>query len=438
MSIPIHLLLPLHSPRIKAIAIHPGATGKLIVAVAFDTGSVYLYDYDRDVLSTAHTEHRMKGKLNWIGLHMTEQGSIISVVDNTLVHYCPIANKAKTYNDLLPKKFQATEMKATSLDPSLLAIGSFCGLVVVVSLNNMTLKYSFRGHNYEITSIVWMGNISSEEDNAVDNDDCFDVYNDDHFRDDFGTMKPKSRGRDDFLVGGVDNVAPPASSSNDFNFVEACQSLKEDLLRKKKNEGTPLRATQPDREECQKVDLENTDGSLSSGFSNESNASSSIEIRFEKIDLDDCEDLSLVTLDQHMNIWVWDVKLNCAKGNFRIKPSAGGRSVQNKKASIHSPTLFLLSDQRTMVGNTNTAGFFSLQINFDPRTNKLDFDLHQKDNNSLVMGTTRDKRFLAYYPYRTMRLVEYENARETRVVQEFSTYNSLGRTIAVSAVNPMR
>lgn len=369
---------------------------------------------------------------------MTEQGSIISVVDNTLVHYCPIANKAKTYNDLLPKKFQATEMKATSLDPSLLAIGSFCGLVVVVSLNNMTLKYSFRGHNYEITSIVWMGNISSEEDNAVDNDDCFDVYNDDHFRDDFGTMKPKSRGRDDFLVGGVDNVAPPASSSNDFNFVEACQSLKEDLLRKKKNEGTPLRATQPDREECQRVDLENTDGSLSSGFSNESNASSSIEIRFEKIDLDDCEDLSLVTLDQHMNIWVWDVKLNCAKGNFRIKPSAGGRSVQNKKASIHSPTLFLLSDQRTMVGNTNTAGFFSLQINFDPRTNKLDFDLHQKDNNSLVMGTTRDKRFLAYYPYRTMRLVEYVNARETRVVQEFSTYNSLGRTIAVSAVNPMR
>lgn len=382
----------------------------------------------------------MRGQLNWIGLIMTEQGSVISVVDNTLVHYCPIANKAKSYNDLLPKKFQATEIKATPLDPDLLAIGSFCGLVVVVSLSKMTVKYSFRGHNYEITSIVWMRNSPSNASGGTlaDNDDCFDVYNDDHFRDDFGTMKPKSRERDDFLAG-VDNVAPPASSNNDFNFVEACQSLKEDLLRKK-TEGTPLRRTQPDREECQKVDLDNTDGSLSSGFSNQSNASSSIENRFEKIDLDDCEDLSLVTLDQQMNVWVWDVKLSCAKGNFRIKSTAvTRRGVQNnKKASNHSATLFLLSDQRTMVGNTNTAGFFSLQINFDTGANKLDFDYQVTENNSFVLGTTRDQRFLAYYPYRTMRLVEYVNARETRVIQEFSTYNSLGRTISVSEVNPMR
>lgn len=400
------------------------------MAVAFDTGALYLYDYNLNSLTAIHNEHRTKGQsLTWMGLHVTEQGIILSVVENNIVHHCTTTRRTKVYNSVLPKKFNATELSSTDLDPNLLAIGSYCGLLVVLSIKDMSVKYSFRGHNYQITSMVWLRNITDAlHDPPEDDEDCFDIYSAD-LKEEFGTDNNRHLESDAYQGN---RESPPCN--NQFDFVEACQMLKEDMLRSKEQKVTP-KPVQPNREDCPK-ELNDSDASLSSGFSNETNASSNIEELFEKIDISEAEDLALVTLDQHMNVWVWEVHANRAKGNFKISC----RFSKQKKPVYHTAQFFLLDDAKTIVGNTCNAGFFTLLLSFDREKGRLDFDYQVSENNSMVLGAVKDRQFLCYYPYHSIRLMEFEkqNKKNCRVVREFPVYNNVGRSIGVSSVNPMR
>lgn len=372
---------------------------------------------------------------------MTADGAIVSIVEKSLVHYCSVSKRTKT-KDLLPKtKFNATELSGTAWDSNLLAIGSNCGLVVIVSLKDLSVKYSFRGHDYQVTSIVWMRDISNASQGQIeDDDDCFDVYNDAHFRDDFGVEKPKVR--ESAFKEEPENS--PSSSNKNFDFAEACQSLKEEMMTKKgaKDQETPKQPRQPNREDCKRsgnVD-ESNEGSLASGFSNESNASSNnIENMFEKIDLNEVEDLTLVTLDQHNNVWVWDVQLNCAKGNFKITSRGShGNRYKKQQPVYHTSQIFLLGDNCTLVGNTSSAAYFSLRLHFDMHKNKLDFDYQVIENNSIVLTAVGQQKYLAFYSYHAMRVMEHLKTGDVKVAMELPLYNSIGRTIAVSDVNPMR
>lgn len=359
----------------------------------------------------------------------------MSVVKNTVVSYCTVTKKTKSA--IIKPKFNATELAGTPWDPNLLAIGGYCGLVCIIAINDLTVKYTYRGHNYSITSIIWMNDLNNHQSAlgaAVPDDDgdCFDIYDDDNFRDDFGAEKPKPKVRESpNAFPEAPEVVENTPSNTNFDFVEACQSLKEEMLQSKNaaDMRTPQRPVLPAREECHtKQGLNESEVSLPSGFSADSNES--IENMFEKIDLNENTNLTLVTLDQHMNIWVWDVRLNCAKGNFKIS-SRGNQKCQ--------PQMFLLEDKQTIVGNTHTSAFFSLLIQFDERKNKLDFDYQLRDNNSIVLGSVDKKKYLAYYPYHSIRLMEVMNSKEhIKTVREFAVYNSTGKTIAVSELNPMR
>lgn len=292
----------------------------------------------------------------------------------------------------------------------------------------MTIKYSFRGHNYQITSMIWMRNLSDGLNTSANNEDCFDIYADD-LKEEFGT--DPTRHLDSDAYQGT-RESPP--SNNQFDFVEACQMLKEDMLRaKQENQELEPDSVQPNREECHQ-DLDATDESLPSGFSNESNAS--MEQLFEKIDINDAEDLTLVTLDQHMNVWVWDVRGNRAKGSFKIT----SRNQKQKKPVYYPAQFYLLDDSQTIVGNTCNSGFFSLLLSFDKRTNQLDFDYRVADNISLVLGSLSERQFLSFFPYHSMNLMQFDDqlVPNYQVVKEYPVYNSVGRTISVCNVNPMR
>lgn len=432
-----NLSLDLFPFRIKAIACHPefGKKGANVFAVAIDSGKIYHYDFEEDLLTLAHAEHKPKADSHWM-LHMTAEGGIVSITGTTLVHYCSVSKKAKS-TQLLPKtKFNATEMSVCPWDRNLLAIGSYCGLVVVVSIKDRVVKYSFRGHNYQVSSIVWMRNLKSNQSGIDEDDDCFDVYDDSNFRGEFGVEK-KVQPNQSFADYPGEPVESPPSNTN-FDFAEACQTLKEEMLVKKQEEamGTPQRPTQPDREECKQRSVDNEgNNSMSEGFSNESNASSELENMFEKIEIADAvDDLTLITLDQNMNVWVWDVQMNCGKGNFRI-PSSAKRNV--KQTHYHAQ-MVLLGDGRTMVGNTCNGVYFSLNLFFDDQKNKLEWDYKVKENVCVVLAATEKQKFIAFYPHHAIRVMEYVSPREEKLVREFPVYNSMGRAIAVSDVNPMR
>lgn len=311
----------------------------------------------------------------------------------------------------------------------------------IVSIKELQVKYSFRGHDYQITSIVWMRNGAlSQGVLADDEDDCFDVYNDANFRDDFGVGKQRVAHE---KVNEEVVESPPATSTNkNFDFVEACQTLKEEMLMPKNGEhpATPQRLRQPDRDECQRA--AQIDASYDeSDFSRESNASSDdLENMFEKIDLNEVDDLNLITLDQQMKVWVWDVRLNCAKGSFKIS-SRGGQGSRNAKQAPSFPAqMYLLGDNRTIVGNTCHGSYFSLNLLFDVAKNKLEFDYQVKQNSGpiVVMSALDSQQLLTYTPYQKISVMRYESPAEVHIVRQAPVNNYGGRSIAVSGVNPMR
>lgn len=422
--------------RIIAIATHPkfGVPGANIIAVGVDSGRVYVYDFEQDLLYNAHGEHKNKLESQWMGLHITNDGIIMSAMGQTIVRFCTVSKKIKADSRVLPKKFSATDMSGTALDPDLLAIGSYCGLVVIISIKDLSVKHLFRGHDHQVSSIIWMRNISGSGGPLDEDDDCFDVYNDDHFRDDFGVEKNGPP----VALKETPVDSPPANSN--FDFVEACQTLKEDIISQKDGEltSTPQRPTQPNAEECKKGLLNDSNVSLSSGISNESNASSNLENMFEKIDINGSEELTMITLDQHMNVWVWDVRLNCAKGHFRISSQSKQSSRPGNKPNFRSAQMFALGDNRTIVGNTSNGAFFSLNLLFDADKNKVDYDYQVTENISVALAPVQKNKFLAYYPYHTIRLMEYVSPKSATQISEFPVYNSMGRSIAVCEANPMR
>lgn len=397
------------------------------MAFGVDNGMVYVYDFEQDHLYKAHGEHKNKLENEWMGLHMTNDGTVLSVVGKTLVKFCTILKKISASYRIQPRKFSATEMSGTALDPDLLAIGSYCGLLVIVSIKDLIVKHLFRGHDHKVSSIIWMRNISGGP--LDEDDDCFDVYNDDHFRDDFGVEKKSAA--PSVCLKDTPVESPPVN--NKFDFVEACQTLKEEIILQK-NEvpfSTPQRPTQPSAEECTKSPLNDSNVSLSSGSSN-------LENMFEKIDInEEAEDLTMVTLDQNMNVWVWDVRLNCAKGSFRI--SSKSHSNQSGQAgNKHPAQMFALGDNRTIVGNTSNGTLFSLNLLFDAEKNKVDYDFQLTKNISVVLAPVEKNKFLAYYPYHAIRLMEYVSPSCAKQIREFPVYNSMGRSIAVCEANPMR
>lgn len=116
----------------------------------------------------------------------------------------------------------------------------------------MSILHKLRGHDTEITSIDWIKLNSNpvpalpvarpqkvaksrrKPQPIVDNNDMFDIYSFDYLENEFGTLSN---------FNSVKNTQEEPKqqlniqNNEGFDFVEACQSLKEDILRPNNQEG---------------------------------------------------------------------------------------------------------------------------------------------------------------------------------------------------------
>lgn len=153
-------------------------------------------------------------------------------------------------------------MKANPYDSNIVACGSKRGLVTIINLDQKCILHTLSAHNNTVTSLDWQqmtiftpsepkvvsvdivksavkleqrpkAQAHSKEyrlrgppNTIIDEDDAFDIYDFDDGADEFGVISRPTYGAAAAAVKETKSVG----SSENFNFVEACQNLKEDIL----------------------------------------------------------------------------------------------------------------------------------------------------------------------------------------------------------------
>ena len=143
-------------------------------------------------------------------------------------------------------------MKPCQYDKNLVAAGCLNGSITIFSLETMMTVHHINIHDHEVTSLDWLNvavEVKEEErkiikardpaKNKVQElqrprlaelaDDPFDIYAFDENEVEFGTIVDK-RPSEYYLKH--EQSQPPPQVHEDFNFLEECQNLKDNILEK--------------------------------------------------------------------------------------------------------------------------------------------------------------------------------------------------------------
>lgn len=136
----------------------------------------------------------------------------------------------------------------------------------IISFNyitGFTITHKLRAHDTNINSLEWMYFNSNEDSTEtyqvkrnfsqarsteknkfreppkpiVDADDMFDMYSSDHLENEFGPITKstsKNLPEESFLDDHIENESSENENNENFDFVEACQSLREDIIENNK------------------------------------------------------------------------------------------------------------------------------------------------------------------------------------------------------------
>lgn len=175
-----------------------------------------------------------------------------------VVKYCIESNSYTVFTDtLLVRKHSINILKASPYCEEHLAAGTKKGLVLLVNTKDMSVLYTLRGHDTEITTLDWMSinnnvidktvpaprftiNPNAKEEifgrdrpkSIVDKDDIFDLFSYDKSVNEFGTLPGPTLASLDKHADNGDlaeaGIATPFNAN--FNFAEACQNLRDDIV----------------------------------------------------------------------------------------------------------------------------------------------------------------------------------------------------------------
>lgn len=265
---------------------------------------------------------------------------MISICGNILVNYNIISNKFKLFNDIsFVKRNAITILCASPYDINLMAAGAKSGLIIVFNSKTMEQIYTLRAHDNEIISLDWMlyavennysvnnnpnidiNRVKSPEPKPImDANDMFDVYAFEHLDNEFGTLSSSN------------NINPTSRNNNEkhsnqtevldndkFNFVEACQNLKDDILGTNKlNISTDCNSNTLHNtmnasliKECQNAqelsandssdDFENINDESMSQIENENGSDKTETIEINK------KGVYLISSAREPFVWIWDI-----------------------------------------------------------------------------------------------------------------------------------
>ncbi|XP_052840354.1 LOW QUALITY PROTEIN: protein rigor mortis [Drosophila gunungcola] len=218
----------------------------------------------RDVRAVHHTTSSVL-------MSYLANGNILSMDASDLVIYCVASNTyCRRPTFISPRNHQLTMVRCSPYNDNLFAVGTAMGNVLVCDLRKMNIVYKFHGHKAPICGLAWREVPAPQEENlnnlasraeqwrsrngeqnekpkakppplsksrAAESDDLFDIYNFDHLECEFGAPVAARRQSSEDCGGGFVGLEKPAGAAA-LDFVEACESVKADLLANRQAENT--------------------------------------------------------------------------------------------------------------------------------------------------------------------------------------------------------
>jgi len=296
----------------------------------------------------------------------------------------------------------------------MIAAGTKNGLVLLLSLDKMEVVAKLRGHDTEISSLDWMylsmtvpKEVIKEKEvpldkliASTDTSDCFDIY-EDNTDPEFGVyVKPDVTNSDDEEMSAGDLQEKMVSDSN-FNFLEACNNLKGQILSdeplnghstKKMNGESEKEGKFADNKEqygLKNADNKSVDESLASNASSRTPVLTEESLNY----LEECQRMKdfvvvskeevvekiaeipvLASGSREPTAWLWDVNERTAFCKIKWHPKP--------KQSLPTPfTNVLWIDQNTLLVTDGNGELMEYKISLDANTRTL----NSKDN--------KDKQF---------------------------------------------
>lgn len=320
-----------------------------------------------------------------------KQNLVLSSVNSNVILYCLLTNTTKIFLDLSNRN-PISILKQSPKNSNLVAAGTKNGLILLIAVDKMEVMARLRGHDTEISSLDWMylsmkppAEASREVDRRVslenliastDTSDCFDIYVESEEQE-FGVYKGAAEtGSDD----DESNMQEKILSNSNFNFLEACNNLKGDILADDSATGESNGKFEDNKEQYGIKNEENpsVDDSL------ESNASSRTPVLTEESlnYLDECQrmkDFVIVSKEDVAQVddipvlasgsreqvaWLWDVNERTAFGKIKWHPKT--------RPSLPSPfTNVLWIGQSTLLVTDGNGDINEYTVSLDIHTKAL-------------------------------------------------------------------
>ncbi|XP_063698982.1 protein rigor mortis [Culicoides brevitarsis] len=293
------------------------------VAVSYDDKLVYIWDLDKKAAVFGHSAHVDKAQpqkdrdiFDPIPVCFTLDKKVVSASKNRIVTYCVASNTYKTHTELT-RKNHFTVLKASPYNANLISAGTKHGLIVILSLKTMSIIHTMRGHETEIRSLDWI----KVPQVPVEEEDLFDVYQQNDINE-FGVQKASNR---TFDMDEIVTESKPMENMTEekFDFAEACQALKQDIMSKKEQKPQTEVNYNDVKDHAKKADTDSF-SEISDAPSRENDFKSvedepSLVVNNTKSDDKSEEDLILlVSSSLEPRVWIWDTQKGCALDKIQL------------------------------------------------------------------------------------------------------------------------
>lgn len=243
---------------------------------------VYMWDMRQQLITIscrAHAKQASRQKNRHDGtMCVLRTRRVLSNVNNMFVLWCTVDNSYTTFGvNAMFDRDPIVLMRGSPYDDHLVAVGTKSGLVVIIDLDAKCIVHRLRGHDKAITSLEWMqigqamppkpaapparrvlkatsvtaaaqaaaeAKLRGKLKPIVESDDVFDIFDFDDAVDQFGVVSQPTFGTAAQHEAELErlrmlSVDEKAVSNDHFDFVEACQSLKEEILQTNEAENRP-------------------------------------------------------------------------------------------------------------------------------------------------------------------------------------------------------
>uniref|UniRef100_A0A182Q7I2 WD repeat-containing protein 55 homolog n=1 Tax=Anopheles farauti TaxID=69004 RepID=A0A182Q7I2_9DIPT len=475
---------------IKSLACSPDWTNKRLFATLDEHRNLYVWDLDLQRPVHGHRGHVTgpKGPRKQFfevtsAVCFSAHGKVISCDRSDLVVYCLLTDTYKESLDFFRNKTVVTLVRSP-LDSNVFFAGMKDGLIHIFSIKKMAILHSLRGHDKEIVSIECMtvpvfdksgwrkqGKIKDgTEDGAEsgkkkipdrpkkqarqktlpvpDESDFFDIYDFNESQEKFGTIIDREA-KDD----SREQFREKTKTVEGFNFLEACENLKEDILK------AATRREEDDEDE-------NDDGTVERSHIVQEDFNTD-----DENELDDCEKLRdyvvvdkeqednpdldvdedeterkliLVSGSRENTIWFWDYDTGLPIDKIVVPCVANARLCD----TLFTNVVWL--DESHIVANNSNGQVIEWKVDFAFRNDRLQLEaktslapypvekiFHIIRANGLAKTDTNGRYIWCSSIYRKLVCLEVTEAGKASVVLDYGCLNPTNRYLIENPLESM-